>query len=67
MPGKRTPRTWQWAVRTRDGYVTSPRWGRESARIDAAFRRGRIDADASIKVVKVEVRELPAARQRRGR
>jgi hypothetical protein len=68
MPGKRTPRTWQWAVKTEDGYSTDLSWMRGSARFEADCRNCRIGAGLPrAMVVKVEVRELPAARQRRGR
>ena len=58
-PAQRTPRTWQWAVKTRDGEYLSLRCGRDYAREAAKYWFG--------KLVKVSITELPAARQRRGR
>ena len=68
-PAQRTPRTWQWAVKLKDGYYTHPAWSRDTARSWCwSFREGEYQPDRNVMLVRIEVRELPpAARQRRGR
>ena len=65
-PAQRTPRTWQWAVKTEEGYRAVNGWSKRDAESAAWFMRQQFDSPR-VKVVKVAITELPAARQRRGK